>query len=135
VEDAVRVIDANLDVTFILNHAGMFVDRESPAGWRRWRDGLRRLAGCGNVAAKLSGFAMFDHQWTIESLRPYVLEAIDAFGVERCMFASNFPLDGLHADYGRLWGAYAAIVAGLPQAERDGLFAGNAIRYYRLSPQ
>jgi predicted TIM-barrel fold metal-dependent hydrolase len=134
VEDAVRVIDANPDVTFVLNHAGMFVDRDSPEGWRRWRDGLRQLAGCGNVAAKLSGFAMFDHQWTVESLRPQVFEAIDAFGVDRCMFASNFPLDGLHSDYERLWGAYAAVVAGMPEADREGLFAGNAIRYYRLSP-
>jgi predicted TIM-barrel fold metal-dependent hydrolase len=135
VDDAARLIDWNPDVTFILNHAGMFVDRDTPAGWRQWRDGLRYLAARGNVAAKLSGFAMFDHHWTIESLRAYVLQAIDAFGVGRCMFASNFPIDALHSDYERLWSAYAEIVAGASQSERDLLFTDNAIRYYRLAPQ
>jgi predicted TIM-barrel fold metal-dependent hydrolase len=51
------------------------------------------------------------------------------------MFASNFPIDALHSDYERLWGAYAEIVAGTAQTDRDRLFAENAIRYYRLSPQ
>jgi predicted TIM-barrel fold metal-dependent hydrolase len=135
VEDAVRLIDSNPDVTFILNHAGMFVDRDTPEGWRQWRDGLRDLAARGNVAAKLSGFAMFDHRWTVESLRAYVLQTIDVFGVDRCMFASNFPIDALHSDYERLWGAYAEIVAGTSWTDRERLFAENAIRYYRLSPQ
>src|SRR6266404_1291554 len=57
-----------------------------------------------NTTLKLSGFAMFDHRWTVESFRPYVLEAIDAFGTGRCLFASNFPIDRLHAttvQYGR----------------------------------
>jgi predicted TIM-barrel fold metal-dependent hydrolase len=133
VDDAVAVIDANPRISFILNHAGMFVDRNAPSGWRQWREGLRRIADRGNTAVKISGLAMFDHDWTVESLRPYVLETIDAFGVDRCMFASNFPIDGLHARYGQLWMAYAAIVADASQADRDALFSGNAIRHYRLA--
>ena len=54
---------------------------------------MRELASCANVVIKISGLAMFDHQWTTDSLRPLVLEVIDAFGVERCMFASNTPID------------------------------------------
>jgi predicted TIM-barrel fold metal-dependent hydrolase len=133
IADALPIIDANPDITLIVNHAGMFVDRNSIHGWRQWREGLRSLAARGNTAMKLSGLAMFDHHWSLESFRPYVLEAIDAFGPARCMFASNFPIDGLHSDYDRLWGAYAEIVAGTSQADRDGLFAKNAIRYYRLT--
>jgi predicted TIM-barrel fold metal-dependent hydrolase len=133
VDDALAVIDSIPRISFILNHAGMFVDRNAPQGWRQWREGLKRVADRVNTAVKISGLAMFDHQWTVESLRPYVLETIDAFGVGRCMFASNFPIDGLHADYGQLWGAYAAIVADASQADREALFYGNAIRLYRLA--
>jgi predicted TIM-barrel fold metal-dependent hydrolase len=135
VDDALVVIDANPRTAFIMNHAGMFVDRNAPRGWHQWREGLLKLADRDNTAAKISGLAMFDHQWTVESLRPYVLETIDAFGVDRCMFASNFPIDKLHANYGQLWTAYAATVADASQADRDALFSGNAIRNYRLVAQ
>jgi predicted TIM-barrel fold metal-dependent hydrolase len=133
VDDALAVIDSNPRISFILNHAGMFVERNAPKGWRQWREGLKRIADRANTAVKISGLAMFDHQWTVESLRPYVLQTIDAFGVDRCMFASNFPIDGLHAAYGELWSAYAATVEGASQAEREALFCGNAIRLYRLA--
>jgi predicted TIM-barrel fold metal-dependent hydrolase len=136
VEDALAVIDANPRTSFIVNHAGMFVDRNAPYGWHQWREGLRKIAIRANTAVKISGLAMFDHHWTVESLRPYVLETIDAFGVDRCMFASNFPIDGLHANYGQLWAAYAATVADASQGDRDALLSGNAIRHYRLvAPQ
>jgi predicted TIM-barrel fold metal-dependent hydrolase len=132
VSSARAVIDAMPELTFIVNHAGMFVDRSEPHGWRQWRQGLRQLAACGNVALKISGLAMFDHHWTLESFRPYVLEAIDAFGAARCLFASNFPIDRLHADYGALWRAYAEIIGGVTDEEREQLLCANAIRYYRL---
>ncbi|NTZ04887.1 amidohydrolase family protein [Burkholderia metallica] len=129
---ALVVIDAHPDTPVIVNHTGMFVDRASVHGWREWRDGLRGLARRANVTMKLSGLAMFDHRWTVESFRPYVLEAIDVFGAARCMFASNFPVDRLHAGYRALWHAYAAIVAGAGDEERDALFVHNAMRTYRL---
>lgn len=129
---AVAVIRANPGIRFILNHAGMFVDRDKPVGWRQWRDGLRELAALENTAVKVSGLAMFDHHWTIESFRPYVLEAIESFGVARSMFASNFPIDGLHSRYSNLWRAYAKIIEGASARERHELFIGNARRLYRL---
>ena len=130
--DAAALARAHPDVQLIVNHTGMFVDRDSVAGYRAWRDGLRLLAACPNVAIKISGLAMFDHRWTVESLRPYVLETIDAFGAERAMFASNFPVDRLFGTYGDLWRAYASIVAGASDDERAALFVRNAERVYRL---
>ena len=129
---ALEVLDANPSTVFIINHAGMFVDRNRADGWRQWRTGLHALAGRPNCAIKLSGFVMFDHTWTVESVRPYVLEAVDAFGTDRCMFASNFPIDRLHASYSKLWSAYSEIVSGTTIAERNTLFANNASRHYRL---
>lgn len=131
-DEAAALAEAHADTQFIVNHAGMFVDRNSVAGYRAWRDGMRRLAGCANVAVKISGLAMFDHHWTVESLRPYVLETIDTFGVERAMFASNFPVDRLFGSYQDLWQAYASIVADASAAEKDALFRRNAERIYRI---
>ncbi|RKP58446.1 amidohydrolase family protein [Pararobbsia silviterrae] len=130
--EAVELARENPHTPFIVNHAGMFVDRDTPLGWRAWRDGLRALAACENVAVKISGLAMFDHAWTVESLRPYVLETIDAFGVERAMFASNFPVDRLFGGYHALWSAYAAIVNGASAAEKEALFRRTAERVYRI---
>ena len=128
---AAAVAAANPDVPVIINHAGMWADRHL-AGWRAWRDGLRHLAAQPNVFVKISGLGMFDHAFTVESLRPLVLETIDAFGSERAMFASNFPVDKLFSDYPTLWNAFAAIVAGCSADEQTALFRGNAERVYRL---
>ncbi|MDH6152861.1 MULTISPECIES: amidohydrolase family protein [Paraburkholderia] len=131
-EEAATLARAHADTLLVVNHAGMFVDRNSVAGYRAWREGMRLLAACPNVAVKISGLAMFDHHWTVESLRPYVLETIDTFGVERAMFASNFPVDRLFGSYTDWWRAYAAIVGDASEAEKDALFRRNAERYYRI---
>jgi predicted TIM-barrel fold metal-dependent hydrolase len=131
-EEAAALARAHPGVQFVLNHTGMFVDRNSVAGYCAWRDGMRTLAACPNVAVKISGLAMFDHDFGTESLRPYVLETIDAFGADRAMFASNFPVDRLFSGYSNLWHAYASIVSGASESERTALFRGNAERIYRI---
>ncbi|WP_321962407.1 amidohydrolase family protein [Paraburkholderia sp. J7] len=131
-EEAAALAQAHPGIQIVINHAGMFVDRNSVAGYRAWREGLRLLAACPNVAVKISGLAMFDHEWSVESLRAYVLETIDAFGVDRAMFASNFPVDRLFGGYSKLWHAYASIVSGASESEHAALFRGNAERIYRI---
>lgn len=130
--DAAKLAADHPDVPIILNHTGMFADRNGVEGWRAWRDGIRLLAAQSNVSAKISGLGMLDHKWTTESLRPYVLETIDAFGPDRAMFASNFPVDRLYSSYESLWTAYAAIVADMTADEKAGLFRRNAERIYRI---
>ncbi|GEK72632.1 MULTISPECIES: amidohydrolase family protein [Halomonas] len=129
---AARLAETHPEIPLVINHAGMYVDRHGVAGWREWRDGLRRLAEHDHVSLKLSGFGMLDHHWTEGSIRPLILEALDAFGVERCMFASNFPVDGLYARYPAIWRAYAEIVADGSPDEKRALFVDNARRLYRL---
>jgi predicted TIM-barrel fold metal-dependent hydrolase len=130
---AAEVIQLNPEVTFIINHTGMLVDRSDVNGWREWRSALCALADCDNTAIKLSGLAMFDHHWTIESFRPLVIEAIDCFGPRRSMFASNFPIDRLHGSYTSIWRAYAQIVSHMDALDQENLFVNNAARYYRLT--
>jgi predicted TIM-barrel fold metal-dependent hydrolase len=129
---AIEVIAANPDILFIVNHALMLVDGTDAHSRQEWSSALKALAQPHNVALKISGLVMFDHHWSIDSLRPRVLQALDCFGSDRCMFASNFPIDGLHAGYAALWQAYASILEGASDAERAALFCGNARRYYRL---
>lgn len=130
-DEAAAVAAANPDTPIIVNHAGMWADRDL-AGWRAWRDGLRELAPQPNVCIKISGLGMFDHRFTTDSLRPLVLETIDAFGTDRAMFASNFPVDKLFSGYPTLWSAYATIVAGCSESEQAALFRSNAERVYHL---
>ncbi len=119
------------DIGIVLNHIGNIADRSLDM-WRTWREGLRLLAKCENVWIKISGLAMFDAQWTIESLRPYVFEALDAFGPHRAMFASNFPVDKSGSSYPALWQAFAVIVEALPPDDQARLLRGNAERFYRI---
>ncbi len=115
----------------MLTHAGLPLDR-SQDGMAAWRAGMRQMAEQTNIALKISGLPMTDWRWTVDSLRPMVLEAIDAFGVERTMFASNFPIDGLYSSYGTLFVAYRTIVADFTPAEQAQMFHDNAARLYRL---
>jgi predicted TIM-barrel fold metal-dependent hydrolase len=128
---AAEVAAAAPDTRIIVNHAGLWTDRD-PAGWRTWKAGLRRLAACENVAIKISGLGMRDGGWTVEAIRPLVYEVIEAFGTERAMFASNFPVDGRWASYADVWRGFDAVTEALTGDERDRLFRANAVRLYRL---
>jgi predicted TIM-barrel fold metal-dependent hydrolase len=119
-------------IQVILNHAGMPVDLDED-GKARWRVGMRALAALPNVTTKLSGFGFVHRAWTIDQIRPYLLEAIDIFGTRRCMFASDFPTDKLFGTFDRHLNAYHAIVADFSTDERLDLFARNAARIYRLN--
>lgn len=128
---ACEVIDAHPGTLFVINHAGMLADRNF-AGWKLWVEGLKELGRRDNCVVKISGLPSMDHYWTIESLRPAVFTVLDAFGVDKTMFASNFPVDKLHCSLADLVHAYEHLVGDFSDAERDALFVGNARRYYRF---
>jgi predicted TIM-barrel fold metal-dependent hydrolase len=130
-QQAARLAADHPDTLIVLNHAGMPIDRDADQ-LKLWRDGLRALAAQPNTAAKISGIGMTDHQWTVESIRPIVLETIEAFGAERSMLASNFPVDSLYSSFEELYAAFDAITADFSITERRLLFADTARRVYRL---
>ncbi len=97
-----------------------------------WKAGIHALAELGeNVVCKLSGLAMPLGSMTAAAYAPWLEPAIEAFGVDRCMFASNFPVDGLHGTFDELYSVFAAVTAGLDDESREKLFATNAERVYR----
>jgi predicted TIM-barrel fold metal-dependent hydrolase len=130
--DAARVAHAHPNVPMVVNHTGMPRDRTA-AGFDEWRHGMRLLAEQPPVSLKISGFAMFDANWTVDSIRPYVLEAVEIFGVERCMVGSNFPVDKVQSSFSVIFDAFKAILSGLSAAELRAVFYDNAERVYRLS--
>jgi predicted TIM-barrel fold metal-dependent hydrolase len=115
----------------ILGHAG-FPQERSDEYLRDWRTGLAALAEAPNAVCKISGLGMRDQRWTVETLRPWVLGCIEAFGVDRCMFATNWPVDRLFSSYPDLVDSYREIVAEFTADERRRLFVDNARRYYRF---
>ena len=93
---------------------------------------MRALARAENIVCKISGLGMYDHSWSTQSIKPWIETCLDAFGVERCMFGSNWPVDRLFSSYGDLFRAYAQVAGTLGPGDTHKLFAGNAERYYRI---
>lgn len=119
------------DTRIILNHAGMWADRDL-AGWKQYKSGMRALAAQSNIVAKISGLGMLDNRWTTESIRPLVLESLEVFGTDRAMFASNFPVDKLYSDFRTVWRAFSDITMSFSETERTKLFRDNSRKFYRI---
>ncbi len=115
----------------VLNHLGLPADR-SAAGLAAWREAMARLAEAPNVLVKLSGICVPGQRWTPELNGWVVLEAVRLFGASRCMWASNYPVDGLVAGFAEILSGMRAITAGLPRTDRLALFHDTAARTYRI---
>ena len=120
------------DLRVALCHCGSPHD-QTEDGLAFWRKGLARLAELPNVYCKLSGFCMFEQNWDDERVRKTALTAIDIFGVDRCMFGSNFPVEKLYVSYNDLYSSYLDIAAEFSVSEQQNLLAGTARRFYRIS--
>lgn len=120
------------DTQIIVNHGGSPIDRD-PEGMARWQRGLKLLATQPNVAIKISDLVAYDHDWTIDTLRPVVLACIEAFGTGRAMFGSDAPVMSLWAGYDAVFSAFKTIVADFPAGEQRALFHDNAARIYRIA--
>ena len=140
------------DQKVVLNHFGGPLGVGPYEGKRadvfaRWRDSMRELARFQNLHVKLGGLAMNVNGfgWHHEVLppssgemalawRPYVETAIELFGVNRCMFESNFPVDKGMCSYPVLWNAFKRLAAGCSDDEKAALFHRTAQRFYSLPP-
>jgi L-fuconolactonase len=138
------------DTTIIFDHFGGPLGIGPYAGKREaifdaWRGAVADLAECPNVVAKLGGLVMpvngfdfhkADRPATSEALatatRDYYLHAIDRFGVDRCMFESNFPVDRASCSYHVLWNSFKRITADFSAADKAAAYHDTAVRTYRL---
>lgn len=138
------------DTPIVLNHVGgpLGVGPYRGRGeqvFAEWHAAIRALATCPNVQMKLGGLAMvvngFDFHENVlppssgelaAAWGPYMLALIEAFGAERCMFESNFPVDKGMCSYPVMWNAFKRIAAGASADEKKALFHDTAARFYRL---
>jgi predicted TIM-barrel fold metal-dependent hydrolase len=141
---------ANPDTPFIVNHCGGVVRIASCADQRKevfdaWSRSMRELARLPNVYVKVGGLGMringFDFEKgerppssieLSEAWKPWMLTCIEAFGADRCMFESNFPVDKGSYPFSNGWNAFKRLTSQASAAERQALFRGTVSRVYRL---
>lgn len=131
VDELIDLVAAFPDTPVVINHAFLPADR-SPEALDAWRTAVRRAATIPNAAIKISGIGLKGRPWSLADNRGIVRDLIDAFGPDRAMFASNFPVDGLCGSFDTIFAGYKAATADLPRADRLKLFHDTAIRVYGL---
>jgi L-fuconolactonase len=139
------------DTIVVLDHIGaplgigVYADRRGEV-FKDWQRNIRELAKCPNARVKLGGMGMhvfgFDFEKRpmppssselAEAWRPFVEICIEAFGTNRAMFESNFPVDKGSYSYGVGWNAFKRLSQGASAAEKTALFGATATRFYRLN--
>jgi len=130
-EEASRVAAQFPNIPMVLNHTGFPWDR-SPEGLKAWRHAMEIIARPPNMHVKISEFGLRDQAWDYDSNCAVLRDAMAIFGVERCLFATNFPVAGLRVGYDQLVRAVARMVVHLSPVQREAFFWRNAARFYRL---
>jgi predicted TIM-barrel fold metal-dependent hydrolase len=136
--DAAETFAAYPQAPVIVDHLGSYHDGEDETYEQMWREGMRTLAQVSHIHVKLSmlwfGRAGYhqDHEKEAK-IKNLVRETIDMFGPDRCMFASNYPVDRIAGiDIPTLYGQFASWTADLPPADQASLFHDTAARVYRV---
>lgn len=148
--DVIDLARAFPDQPIVLDHCGTPVGVASYKGklhenFDRWRHAIRELAACPNVTVKLGGLAMafcalpedgpaagHGSEHLAALWRPYIETCIEAFGPDRAMFESNYPVDRWGASYPVLWNTFKRLTQGASAEEKRALYAGTAARVYQL---
>ncbi len=138
------------ELNIILNHIGGPIHLGEYEGkqaltHREWRKAMMRLSRLPNIKVKLGGLGMkvngakfhLNHNPPNSSQladiwKSWIYETIDMFGVERCMFESNFPVDKGSCSYGSLWNAFKIISENMSDNEKNKLFYENAAKTYKI---
>ncbi|MEV6583775.1 amidohydrolase family protein [Streptomyces sp. NPDC051582] len=120
--------------TFVLDHLGK--PPIASGALRPWADDVRRLAALPHTVCKLSGMLTEATRgaWTRDELRPYAQVVMDAFGADRLLFGSDWPVSTLEAGYAEVLGVTEDLVGSLSPSEQDAVFYRNACRVYGLAP-
>ena len=132
IDKAIALADLNPDVTFILDHCGVpDIASDAHEGWAK---GIAEIAKRPNVRLKLSGIVAYADagSWTVETLRPYVATVLDAFGPQRIVWGSDWPVVTLGGTLSVWVAATHALLANLSDAERSAILSGNAAKIWQI---
>jgi L-fuconolactonase len=142
---------AHPQTPIVIDHAGgllgigPYAERRESV-FQEWKKAIALLAGCENVYVKLGGLgmALSGFGWhnrarppgsieLAENFLPYFSWCIEKFGVDRCMFESNFPVDKREYSYTVLWNAFKRVATHYSEFEKSALFHDTAVKFYRLA--
>jgi predicted TIM-barrel fold metal-dependent hydrolase len=130
-DEACDLVRSFPETLFVLNHAGSPADR-TEEGMALWRHGLSSLGAEPNIRLKISDLVAYDHAWSFESLIPVIEHCLESFGPARCMFASDFPVAGLHATFDEVYAVFRRAAEPMSLDEQKSLFFTTANTTYRL---
>jgi L-fuconolactonase len=130
---ALSLVEKLPDSPFVVDHLAKPLIR--PGETEPWASHMKELAQNPNVWCKVSGLVTEAdwRQWRQEDMRPYLDVVFEAFGLDRLMFGSDWPVCLLAASYQEVWDLISGYASQLPAPERDGLFGGNAANFYGLA--
>ena len=128
-EESIRFVDRHPGQSFVLDHIAK--PRIAEGVMEPWREQIRELARRGNVACKVSGMVSeAGAGWTEAMLRPYLDVVVEAFGPERVMAGSDWPVCLASCEYGQWWELLRRYFAGFSASEREAIFGGTAAGVY-----
>jgi predicted TIM-barrel fold metal-dependent hydrolase len=130
-DDLLDLAAAFPNILICVDHCAVPEARDD-AYFRSWSAAMRELARADNVVMKISGLGMMDRRWTVDSFRPWVLGSIEAFGADRVVFGTNWPVDRMFSSYPDVINAYATIISGFTDDEQAAMFSRNAERLFRI---
>jgi L-fuconolactonase len=133
--DAAAKVAASMpSLKFVVDHIAK--PRIAEQGWDDWAGPISALASHENVSCKLSGMITEAHwdRWTPADLKPYIDHVINAFGVERVLFGSDWPVCNLAGGYDDVVEALRRNIAELSPGEQRKIFGENAARIYGIKP-
>lgn len=131
-KNTLKFVEQCQDIPMVLDHIG------KPDIKNRllhpWKEEIKELSQFGNVFCKFSSLATeADHEnWTIDDIRPYADHIIECFGFERTIFAGDWPVSTLAADFPVCVNTILELVKGCSEADLKKLFHDNAVKFYKL---
>jgi predicted TIM-barrel fold metal-dependent hydrolase len=121
------------DLTLVMSHACLPLER-TDADRLAWTLAAQRLAPYENIVCKISAVAgASDPDWTVSSIRPWILACVEIFGARRCMLGTNWPVDRLFGSYVDVVAAYREVIAELTDSDQVDLLSGTARRVYDIT--
>lgn len=129
---ALQLVQQFPEQRFVIDHLAKPYIKQGLIG--EWASGMKALAAHTNVYCKISGMVTEAdwRNWTAADLHPYIDTVVQAFGTNRCMFGSDWPVCLVAAAYDKWLQTVQDYFAGFSTEEQAMVFAGNAKHFYQI---
>jgi predicted TIM-barrel fold metal-dependent hydrolase len=130
-DQAIELANRHPDLPIVLQHIG-FPRKRDDEYFKNWSAAVKRLGKTQSVTMKISGLGMTDPRFTKESLRKWVDTCVEAFGPDRCVLGSNWPVDRLYSSYDTIISFLREYISGLSATEQEKICNKNAKNLYKF---